>query len=45
MILATVTSKTVPSKYCIRGKNIIKISGKNESDQRLHTDYPEHTRV
>ena len=45
MILATVISKTLPSNYLIRGKNIIKISGKVESDQRLHTDYPERTRV
>ena len=44
-ILATVISKTLPSNYCIGGTNIFKISGKVESDQRLHTDYPERTRV
>ena len=45
MILATVISKILPPNYHIGGKNILKISGKVESDQRLHTDYPKRLRV
>ena len=45
VIIATVISKTLPLNHRIGGKNILKISGKGESDQRLHIDYPECTRV